>query len=97
VAKTRSKSRKPGGSSTRAKGTKKSAAKRKTAPKRAKPRLDLEAVKRDIQRARAYLGTRPGALSAGASLEQTQAALDRLTAQIDSFCADGNCGPVMVI
>jgi hypothetical protein len=97
VAKTRSKSRKPGGSSTRAKGTKKSAAKRKTAPKRAKPRLDLKAVQRDIDRARAYLGTRPGALSAGTSLEQTQAALDRLTAQIDSFCADGNCGPVMVI
>jgi hypothetical protein len=97
VAKTRSKSRKTGGSSTRAKGAKKSAAKRKTAAKRAKPRLDLKAVQRDIERARAYLGTRPGALSAGASLEQAQAGLDRLTAAIDSFCADGNCGPVMVI
>ena len=96
MAKTRSKSRKPGGSSTRAKGTKKSA-KRKTAAKRAKPRLDLKAVRRDIERARTYLGTRPGALSAGTSLEETQAALDRLTAAIDSFCADGNCGPVMVI
>ena len=97
MAKTRSKSRKTGGSSTRAKGTKKSAAKRKTAAKRAKPRLDLKAVRRDIERARAYLGTRPGALAAGTSLEETQAAFDRLTAEIDSFCARGNCGPVMVI
>ena len=97
MAKTRSKSRKPGGSSTRAKGTKKSAAKRKTAPKRAKPRLDLKAVRRDIERARAYLGARPGALSAGSSLDETQAALDRMVAEIDSFCARGNCGPVMVI
>jgi hypothetical protein len=96
VAKTRSKSRKTGGS-TRAKGTKKSAGKRKTAAKRAKPRLDLKAVRRDIERARAYLGTRPGALAAGTSLEETQAAFDRLTAEIDSFCARGNCGPVMVI
>jgi hypothetical protein len=30
-------------------------------------------------------------------LEETQAAFDRLTAEIDSFCARGNCGPVMVI
>lgn len=98
MAKTRSKSRKKSGASTtRAKGTKKSAGKRKTAAKRAKPRLDLKAVRRDIERARAYLGTRPGALSAGTSLEETQAALDRLTAEIDSFCARGNCGPVMVI
>jgi hypothetical protein len=97
VAKTRSKSRKTGGSSTRAKGAKKSAAKRKTAAKRPKPRLDLKAVRRDIERARAYLGTRPGALAAGTSLEETQAAFDRLTAEIDSFCARGNCGPVMVI
>jgi len=95
VAKTRSKSRKTAG--TRAKGTKKSAPKRKTAAKRAKPRLDLKAVRRDIERARAYLGTRPGALAAGTSLEETQAAFDRLTAEIDSFCARGNCGPVMVI
>jgi hypothetical protein len=98
VAKTRSKSRKPGGSSTRAKGTKKSAGKRKTTAKRAKPaRLDLRVVRRDIERARAYLGTRPSALSAGTSLDETQAALDRLVAEIDAFCARGNCGPVMVI
>ena len=97
MAKTRSKSRKPGGSSTRAKGTKKSAGKRKTAATRAKPRLDLKAVRRDIERARAYLGARPGALSAGSSLDETQAALDRMVAEIDSFCARGNCGPVMVI
>jgi hypothetical protein len=96
VAKTRSKSRKSGGS-TRAKGAKKSPGKRKTAAKRAKPRLDLNAVRRDIERARAYLGTRPSALSAGLSLDETQAALDRLTAEIDSFCARGNCGPVMVL
>ena len=29
--------------------------------------------------------------------EVAQAAFDRLTAEIDSFCARGNCGPVMVI
>jgi hypothetical protein len=102
VAKTRSKSRKPGGSSTRAKGTKKSAGKRKTAAKRAKrpatpARLDLKAVRRDIERARAYLGTRPSALPAGTSLDETQAAFDRLMAEIDSFCGRGNCGPAMVI
>jgi starvation-inducible outer membrane lipoprotein len=98
VAKTRSKSRKPGASSTRAKGTKKSARKRKTAVKRAKPaRLDLKVVRRDIERARARLGTRPSALSAGASLDETQAALGRLMAEIDGFCAGGNCGPSMVI
>ena len=96
MAKTRSKSRKPGG--TRAKGTKKSAGKRKTTAKRAKPaRLDLKAVRRDIERARARLGTRPSALYPGTSLEETQAALDRLVGEIDRFCADGNCGPVMVI
>ena len=97
MAKTRSKSRKKSGASTtRAKATKRSAGKRKTAAKRAKPRLDLKAVRRDIERARAYLGTRPGALSAGASLEQTQAALGRLMAEIDGICAGGYCGPAMV-
>ena len=96
MAKTRSKSRKTGG--TRAKGTKKSAGKRKAATKRAKPAgLDLKAVQRDIERARARLGARPSALYAGTSLEETQAALDRLVGEIDSFCARGNCGPVMVI
>jgi hypothetical protein len=96
VAKTRSKSRKTGG--TRAKGTKKSAGKRKTAAKRAKPaRLDLTVVRGDLQRARARLGTRPSALYARTSLEERQAALDRLVGEIDRFCADGNCGPVMVI
>jgi hypothetical protein len=95
VAKTRSKSRKTGG--TRAKGTKKSAGKRKTAKRATPARLDLKVVRRDLERARAYLGTRPSALAAGASLDETQAALDRLMAEIDGFCARGNCGPVMVI
>ena len=103
MAKTRSKSRKKSGaSSIRAKGTKKSAGKRKTAVKRAKrpatpAPLDLKAVRSDIERARAYLGTSSSALSAGASLDETQAALGRLIAEIDGFCAGGNCGPSMVI
>ena len=99
MAKTRSKSKKKSGaSSTRAKGTKKSAVKRKTTAKPAKrARLDLREIRRDIERARAYLGTRPSALSAGTSLDETQAGLDRLMAEIDGFCGRGNCGPVMVI
>jgi hypothetical protein len=95
VAKTRSKSRKSG-ASTRAKGTKKSAGKRKTAAKRAKrpARLNLKKLRRDIDRALAYLGTR--ALSAGPS-DEPQASLERLAAEIDGICARGNCGPSMVI
>jgi hypothetical protein len=102
VAKTRSKSRKKSGaSSTRAKGTKKSAGKRKTAVTRAKrptapAGLNLKMLRSDIERARAYLGTRPSALYAGASLDETQAALGRLMAEIDGICAGGNCGPAMV-
>jgi hypothetical protein len=102
VAKTRSKSRKSGASSTRAKGTKKSATKRKTAPKRAKrpatpAGLNLKTLRRDIELARAYLGTRPLALAAGPSLDETQAALGRLVAEIDGICDRGSCGPSMVI
>jgi hypothetical protein len=98
VAKTRSKSRKSGASSTRAKGTKKPAGKRKTSAKRPPAGLDLKKLRRQIDLAMSHHARRLAASAVpGVRPDDTQAALSRLAAEIDQFCADGGCGPTMLV
>ena len=112
MAKTRSRSRKPGASSTRAKGTKKSAGKRKVSTKRAKPQaatprtpeaLDLKRLRREIDMAVSALSRRVAMRAQpSANLDEAQAMLTRWASEIDSnLCdpdeVDGPCGPTMLI
>jgi hypothetical protein len=106
VAKTRGKTRKPGASSTRAKGTRKSAGKRKVSPKRAKPQgpavLDLKRLRREIDMAVSALSRRVAMRAQpSADLDEAQTMLTRWASEIDNnLCADegdGPCGPTMLI
>ncbi len=113
MAKTRGKSRKSGASSTRAKGTKKSAGKRKVSTKRAKPQvaamprtpdvLDLKRLRREIDMAVSALSRRVAMRAQpSANLDEAQTMLTRWASEIDNnLCdpneVDGPCGPTMLI
>ena len=109
MAKARSKSRKPGGS-TRAKSTKKAAGKKKSSAKRARgsaptPRsrevLDLKTLRHQIDRAVGSIARRlTMTAQPAAALTGAQAMLSRWASEIDEICEDpidGPCGPTMLI
>lgn len=107
MAKTRSRPRKSS-ASTRAKGARKGAGKKKASVKRArvsarpKPEvLDLKTLRRQIDKAVGVLARRlTMTAQPSATLSGTQATLSRWAAEIDEICEDptgGTCGPSMVI